>query len=657
MTEINNAVVPKRTTDNSAELRSSISRSLQAGAILQARQCARALLQCNSSLLNYKFLRQLVAEMPPDVQGIELYRVALLSSFSMDFIQDALIAHGFANGLRIEVYQSGFGLISQEILNPSSGLYAFAPDVTVVAIEGEDWLPEVYTDFMDADQSSASLDQVVDDFRQKIGGLLRSFRAASTHPLLIHNLAQPRFRRAGIADVGLACGQARLVIDLNRALVEATANIVDVHVVDYAGLVTQFGAQHWYDARMRLYAKAPIAMNMLGHLAQEYLKYFRALKGLSKKCLVVDLDNTLWGGVLGEDGVDGIQLGPTYPGSAFVEFQRAILDLYRRGVILAVASKNNPADVDLVFAKHRFMMIRKEHFAELQIHWNPKSDSIQRIATRLNIGLEHMVFVDDNPAECEQVRRELPMVTVIELPRCPEMYVETLCAQGLFDTLSQSDEDRRRGQLYQQRAMAETARSASANLEDYYRDLDMQLTLASVDSRSRARSAQLTQKTNQFNVTTVRYSEAELDARLGDPDDMVVAVGVRDRFGDNGIVGLMMARAQDKRLAIDTFLLSCRVIGRTVETAMLAYLCEAAQQRGLGKLCGRVVPTEKNMPVRDLFERHGFRKLGEDEFGTTTWELDLAKTAVQAPDWFEMSASPPTDKLASQALNPEPLNV
>ncbi|MBU3998825.1 MAG: HAD-IIIC family phosphatase, partial [Gammaproteobacteria bacterium] len=643
--------------DNSAELRNSISQSLKEGAMASAHQGARALLNSSSGLLNYRFLRQLVKEMPPQLQGIKRYRVALLSSFSIEFIQDALIAYGFANGLRIEIYQSGFGLISQEILDPCSGLYAFAPDVVVLAIEGEDWLPEVYTDFMDADQASVELEQLVDNFKKKMAGLLRTFRAASTAPLLIHNLAQPRFRRAGIADMGLTRGQARLVIELNLALADASADIVAAHVVDYAGLVTQYGAQHWYDARMRLYAKAPIAMGALENLAQEYLRYFRALTGLSKKCLVVDLDNTLWGGVLGEDGIDGIQLGANYPGSAFVEFQRAILDLYRRGVILAVASKNNPADVEAVFSNHRFMMIRKAHFSELQIHWNPKSDSIQTIAARLNIGLEHMVFVDDNPAECEQVRRELPMVTVIELPPRPELYVQTLCSQGWFDTLGQSDEDRRRGQLYQQRAMAESARSASTSLEDYYRDLDMQLTLASVDSRSRTRAAQLTQKTNQFNVTTVRYSEAELDARLGDPDHLLVTVGVLDRFGDNGIVGLMMARADASRLAIDTFLLSCRVIGRTVETAMLAYLCEAARQRGLSKLCGHVVPTEKNVPARDLFEKHGFRKLGEDESGTTTWELDLATTTVQAPDWFEMQASPAISKLADLAPTPEPMHV
>ena len=537
------------------------------------------------------------------------YRVALVSSFSIEFIHDSLIAFGFVNGLRIQIYQPGFGQINQELLDAKSGLYAFAPDVAILAIEGEDWLPEIYTDFMDADLSGGSLLEVVARFPRQIGALARAFRSACASPLLVHNLAVPRVGRAGIADLRLADGQAKLVLELNRSLTEALADVVDARIVDYAGLVGRFGSQHWYDARMRLYAKAPIANGMLGHLSQEYMKYFRALRGLSKKCLVLDLDNTLWGGVIGEDGIDGIQLGPNYPGSAFVEFQRAVLDLHRRGVILAIASKNNPADVDAVFLDHRFMKLRKEHFAETEIHWELKSASIKRIAQRLNIGLEHVVFADDNPAECEQVRREMPMVTVIQLPRSPELYVDALCAEGLFDTITLSDEDRRRGQLYQQRAQAETMRSASGNVEDYYRDLDMVLTIAAVDASSLARAAQLTQKTSQFNLTTIRYAEAEVAARLADPAWLAIVVSVRDRFGDNGIVGVMMARALDDRLDIDTFLLSCRVIGRTVETAMLAFLCDAAQERGLKVLSGRLVPTAKNMPIRDLFPKHGFDKL------------------------------------------------
>jgi FkbH-like protein len=249
-----------------------------------------------------------------------------------------------------------------------------------------------------------------------------------------------------------------------------------------------------------------------------------------------------------------------------------------------------------------------------------------------------LVFVDDNPAECEQVRRELPMVTVIHLPRRPELYAETLCAEGLFDTLGLTDEDRRRGQLYQQRAQAETMLTASSNIEDYYRDLDMTLSIAPVDQATLARAAQLTQKTNQFNLTTIRYSEAEFAQRISDPDWLAITVGVRDRFGDNGIVGVMMARADGDSLDIDTLLLSCRVIGRAVESAMLAHLCDLAQARGLKKLCGRVVPTDKNVPVRDLFEKHGFSKQAEDDFGTTSWALDLEFSPVRRPAWFKTAS-------------------
>lgn len=635
MTESGKAQAVKSGEDGKPDLRSAIRSSLDGGAIHSAMQSARLLLQQQPSLVTFRFLRQLVDGLNADALGLKTFKVALISSFSIEFIHDSLIAHGFVNGLRIEIYQPGFGQINQEILDPNSGLYAFAPDVTVLAIEGDDWLPEIYTSFMDADASATNLDSVVARFRQQLAALVTSFRAATSSPLLVHNLSQPRLRRAGIADQRLPNGQARLVAELNHAIAEVLVDVVDGHMVDYAALVSHFGVQNWYDSRMRLYAKAPISNGMLGNLALEYMKYFRALGGLTKKCLVLDLDNTLWGGVVGEDGVEGIQLGANYPGSAFVEFQRVVLDLYRRGVILAIASKNNQADVDAVFLNHRSMLLRKEHFAETQIHWEPKSESLKRIAKQLSIGLEHMVFADDNPAECEQVRRELPMLTVIHLPSRPELYADALCAEGLFDTLALSDEDRRRGQLYQQRAQAQTMRSVSGTIEEYYRDLAMELTIARVDEVTLARAAQLTQKTNQFNLTTNRYSEAAFAGRMTEPGWLAITIGVRDRFGDNGIVGVMMARAADGCLDIDTFLLSCRVIGRTVETAMLAHLCDVARTQGLKKISGRMVPTDKNVPVRDLFDKHGFTKLASGASGTSSWELDLTQKTVQRPDWFK----------------------
>ena len=611
---------------------------LAEGRMLAAVESARLLLNEQASILNQRLVRQSVDNFAPAVSELKPLKIALLSSFSIDFIHDALIAQGFANGLRVEIYQPGFGQIRQEILNPQSGLYTFAADVSIIAVEGDDWLPELYGGFMDADQNGTSLSLAAARFEQELVELARHYRRYNNRPLLVHNLAQPAHFRAGIADARLPNSQQALLAAVNARLSQALTAVVDTYVVDYAALVAQHGSRQWVDARLRLYAKAPIAAGMLGALTCEYMKYCRALNGLSKKCLVLDLDNTLWGGVIGEDGIDGMQLGPNYPGSAFVEFQNAVKALYRRGVILALASKNNGSDVDAVFAQHPFMQLKPEHFAASQVHWDPKAESIKRIARQLGIGMEHMVFVDDNPVEGEQVRRELPMVAVIQLPKQPELYIDALLDEGLFDTLGLSDEDRRRGELYQQRASAESSRNESASIEDYYQSLAMAVSIVPITATTLARAAQLTQKTNQFNTTTFRYSDAEVNDRCSDPNWAVLTVGVRDKFGDNGIVGVMMAQVLEGQFEIDTFLLSCRVIGRTVETAMLAHLCELAAARGVLRLVGQLRPSAKNMPARDLFARHGFVMVDEDAAGNSRWELDLSDATVALPDWFTQVA-------------------
>ena len=438
------------TADNG--LREKIEAQLEAGQRDSAIQAARLLLSEQPGLRSLRFVRKAAESDAALRAGLKPYKVALLSSFSIEFAHDALIAYGFINGLRLDLYQAGFGAFRQELLNRASALYAWSPDAMVLAVEGEDWVPAAYGgNSQGADHDAARL---VEDFRSEIDILVSSLRAHSSVPLLIHNFALPAWRRLGVLDAGSADGQAHLVNRLNDALREAAAASPGVYIVDYAALTNRHGTLHWYDPRMRLYARAPIAQPMLAELAREHLKFFRCLVGASKKCLVLDLDNTLWGGVVGEEGVDGIQLGPTYPGSAFVEFQQHVLALQQRGVILAIASKNNPADVDEVFARQRFMALRKEHFADLQIHWELKSESLSRIAANLGIGLEHIVFVDDNPAECEQVRGTLPMVTVLRLPPQPERYTEALHADGWFDVLALSNEDLRRGELYQQRAGA-----------------------------------------------------------------------------------------------------------------------------------------------------------------------------------------------------------
>jgi FkbH-like protein len=434
-------------------------------------------------------------------------------------------------------------------------------------------------------------------------------------------------------------GQQALIARLNEACAGLARSVADVSVVDYAALVGRHGSANWYDARMRHYARAPIAGPMQPFLVAEYMKFLRAQTGLARKCLVLDLDNTLWGGVLGEDGPAGVALGATYPGSAFVEFQRHLLDLHARGVILAIASKNNAADVDEMFASSQSMLLGPGHFSAREVHWRPKSESLRAIARVLNIGLEHIVFFDDSAAEREEVRRALPAVTVIDVPTQPERYAEALLQEGLFDTLGLSAEDRRRGELYKQRSEAEAMRGKVGSVEDYYRDLRMEVTVLPVDAASLSRTAQLTQKTNQFNVTTRRYTEAEVARRASDPDWVVATIGVRDRFGDNGIVGVVMAQKHGSALDIDTVLLSCRVIGRTIETAMLAHLCERARSLGADSLAGTVVPTAKNEPARELFAQHGFAQSDVAADGTTRWRLDLSHATVAWPEWLQGNAT------------------
>jgi FkbH-like protein len=624
---------PTGSNNREQQLRKIFSAHVQAGNRDHAIQFARLLLSEFESAKTYRFIGKIARGGESLNLGLRPFRLALLSSFSIEFIQDALLALGFASGLRVEFYQAGFGVFRQEILDSASGLYAEPLDLAILAVEGEDWQPHAYGRYSPASPNNAVLKE---NFQREIAALLGKFRANSRAPILIHDFAHPSHYLLGIADGYHEKSQNRLILELNEILHEVCTQLPDTYVLGYDTLVSLIGNDSWYDQRMKHYAKFPLSQNSVGVLAREYLKYCRALLGLSRKCLVLDLDNTLWGGVVGEDGLEGIQLGSTYPGSIFVEFQQNILGLHSRGVILAVASKNNPLDIEEVFDKHSSMVLRKVDISAFEVHWDSKGESLNRIAHQLNISLDHIVFMDDNPAECEQVRLVLPMVTVIQLPPKPEQYCKALFEDGWFDTLSISAEDLRRSTLYAQRAEAEVLRKTSTDLEGYYRDLDMTLSFSPVNDKNLTRATQLTQKTNQFNTTTRRYSEGDIAARMNNPTWRLAVVSVNDRFGDNGIVGLMMACFKDGVFVIDTFLLSCRVIGRTVETAMLAYLCEAACTMGATSLCGEIIPTAKNAPVRDIFERHGFAKERVDEDGATIWLLNCSNSKIDYPVWFEI---------------------
>jgi FkbH-like protein len=356
-----------------------------------------------------------------------------------------------------------------------------------------------------------------------------------------------------------------------------------------------------------------------------------AIRGKSRKCLVLDLDNTLWGGVIGDDGVEGITLGQgSADGEAYLAIQRMALEYRSRGIVLAVCSKNDDAVARQPFREHPDMLLREEHIAVFQANWNDKASNLRTIAEQLNIGIDSLVFLDDNPFEREQVRRELPLVGVPELPQEPALYPRVLSWAGYFEAVTISAEDRKRADFYQANATRAAALASSSDMEAYLRSLDMSCTIRPFDGIGRARIAQLINKSNQFNLTTRRCTESEVADMEAAPDKFTMQVRLADKFGDNGMISVVVFDKSAETWSNDIWLMSCRVLGRRVEEAVLAHACAAAKAEGAKRLIGRYLPSAKNRMVADHYGKLGFTLIDKTADGGSVWILEL--DGYQAPD-------------------------
>jgi FkbH-like protein len=453
--------------------------------------------------------------------------------------------------------------------------------------------------------------------------------------LLLHAFVAPAYPALGIIDFQHPHGHHQAVDSLNAGLRKLAAETEGVHLVDCEGLARRAGPE-WFDARYWYTARAQLGPKGLMALAWEYVKYVRALTGKSKKVLITDLDNTLWGGILGEDGVDGIALGPNYPGNAFMAFQYEVKQLSRRGVVLAINSKNNENDVREAFAEHDHMVLKWDDFAAVRVNWRDKVTNMQELAEELSLGLDSFVFIDDNPYELEMVQQALPEVTVVNVPREPSELPGLLSRLGLFDTVIYSEEDRKRSQFYQSQVQRTQLKRSSTSLDEFYRSLIMSLTVYDVGEAQTPRVAQLTQRTNQFNMTTRRYTESDIRRFRGDSGCLVRAYRLEDRFGDNGIISVVIVKKEDQSWYLDTFLMSCRVIGRKVEAAILALLAQQAREAGVTSLVGDFLPTKKNTPAKVVYPQYGFEKVEEDS-DHIRYKLELGSTNLYVPEWFEVT--------------------
>ncbi len=484
-------------------------------------------------------------------------------------------------------------------------------------------------------RAEGNLGEASAEVGQQIGAWIGAFRTHSPATIIVQSMEQPAYAADGIVDATAGAGQRRAINAANELIADAAAGHRGVYLLDYDALVARHGRLAWADPHKDLAMRVPLRPDAYAALADEYLRFLYPLAGKTCKVLAVDLDNTLWGGIIGEDGPAGIRIGVDYPGSAYLALQRQLKALRRRGVLLAICSKNNAADAMAVLRDHPEMLLRPDDFSAIRMNWDDKAANLEAIAAELNVGIESIAFLDDNPAERDWVRSQLPDVHVIDAGDDPVQFGDALSRSPVFERLELSDEDRARGEQYRNQRDRATAAASSASVDEFLRSLEMKATIDDLQPATLARVAQLTQKTNQFNVTTRRYTEEEINRFAADPDRFVRTIRVVDRYGDNGLVGVLMAKLEGERCEIDTMLLSCRVIGRDVETTLLADAAALARARGARVLIGQFSPTAKNAPASDVYARHAFEKRAETDAGST-WELDLTRQSVTAPEWIEV---------------------
>lgn len=522
-------------------------------------------------------------------------------------------------GVGAELHEAPFGQYWQAALDPASGLRGFEPDVVV-------FVP---------DHHAVATDVEVPDDRWSAEELERwrspwdALRTWSPADIVQVGVVSPSGDALGSAAATVPGSRRSRLRALDASLAAATRD-VGASFVDAEAIAADVGKRAWFDHRFWHAAKHPFSMQVAPVLSLRIAAAIAARTGLSKKAVVVDLDNTLWHGVIGDDGLRGIELtGPR--GDAHVAFQQALAGLARRGVVLAACSKNDDATARLPFAHHPDMVLTVDDFAAFVANWDPKPQNVERIARELGLGLDSFLYVDDNPAEREAIRRSLPMVDVLRLSVDEADWCDDLARYPWLEPGSVTDEDRQRAASYRARAAISAMEGRAESLEDFQRSLEMTATVAPVDDLTLDRVVQLVNKTNQFNLTTRRHGTDDVRRMLADPDCVHLTARLADRFADHGLVAVVLARAVDDVLDVDTFLMSCRVIGRGLETVLVEELAAHARDRGLRAVRGRYVPTDRNGLVEDLWPKHSFDPVGRAADGTATYERPVDAPAAAPP--------------------------
>jgi FkbH-like protein len=559
-------------------------------------------------------------------------KIAVLSGFTLGGFREALLVRCVDEGISPKIYIGGYNQYNQEILDPASALYAFHPDLVILMLDtrtiaGEHYLqPYAMTD----DQRREWVRKTF----EMITSLVDKVQKGTSARVIVNNFEVPTHSPLGIIENRTPFGFRDSVLALNSELREEFRGKPSVFLFDYESFASKVGKENLLDYTMYYLGDIRVSPQLVPRLCDGYVPYVRAMLSMTKKCLVLDLDNILWGGIIGEDGLGGIKLGPTPEGSPFFEFQKYVLSLYQRGVILAINSANNPEDALEVFRKHQYMVLKEEHFASIKINWDDKISNMKAIAEEIEIGVDSLVFVDDSNVNRELIRQALPEVTVVDIPQDPALYLKTLEELRVFDSLQLTEEDKKRGQMYAEQRKRVEFQGVAGDITEYLKALGQVVTIENLNQLNLPRISQLSQKTNQFNTTTRRYLEGDVRKMADSGNFLVVGIRVQDKFGDSGLTGVAIVEKGGDKWRIDCLLLSCRVIGRKVEDALLAYIMDQARKGGAKTLVGEFIPTKKNAPTKDFYRTRGFTQTSVKD-GVEIWEYGL-KEPVAYPQYLQV---------------------
>ena len=557
------------------------------------------------------------------VGGLRPLKIAFLSSSTSVFIEPLIRLFCAFRGFDAEVRAGEFDSWRRDIADENSWLYSFGADAVIIA---PNWRDANFPAISQKPKAEASR------FAEELAGYWAALRGRTNAAVIQLNLDIPANDSGGFLGETSPQSRVQTLKSAASMIVEKAAQ-TGVRVVDAQEIRAKAGSANWEDARMWYSARQHPALPALPAVAAEYARAVNAVFNAPKKVCVLDLDNTLWGGVIGEDGLAKIKLGAPDPeGEAYAAFQKYLLELKERGVLLAVCSKNNEADALLPFEKHPEMAITLGDISAFRANWESKSKNILEIAKELNLGADSFVFVDDNPAEIAEVSAALPQVVCVKLSGDPSDSIRLLSERNLFDAVGVSSDDMSRSLSYAQNAKREAAKSQSASPEDYLKSLEMACEAAEISDVNLERAAQLAGKTNQFNLTTRRHNAEAVNAIARMENAYAKTFRLKDKFGDMGIVGVLLAvPSEGGALEIDTFLLSCRALGRGLENFAMKDLAAFAKLKGFKEIRGEYIPTEKNAQTKDLYAKFGFEKTADDG-GRTSWRASPDK--IETPEIF-----------------------